>query len=159
MHLRTNIVVLSTSEKNKKKFATQLSMCLDMYLIDVQELLDYEFSCVIQKLNDAGEEYLRGAINKKIKAVSNYENSVIILPTESIFDNDNISMFKKNSLILNVVLKDSSMKKIIHIADDEREKMYESVAHITINCTQINMKQAVKFAVEKINFFKQNDKT
>jgi len=149
---------LSTADKYIKKFATQLAIILDMYFIDVQELLDYDFSCVIDKLNEAGEEYLKNVINKKINAVSNYENSVIILPTQSIFDNDNISLFKKNSLILNIEFKESAIKKIIHIADDERKKMYTSVADITINCTQTNVKQAVNNAIEQINFFRQNNK-
>jgi len=156
--LKTNIVVLSTAEKYIKKFATQLAMVLDMYVIDVQELLDYDFSCVIDKINEAGEEYLKKVINKKINAVSNYENSVIILPTQSIFDNDNIDLFKKNSLIVNVEFRESAIKKIIHIADDERKKMYASVANITINCTQMNIKQAVSSAAEQINFFRQNNK-
>ena len=142
--MKTNIVVLSTADRSKKKFARQLSDFLNMYYVDVQELLNYDISCFFDRIDEVGEEYLKRITNKKIKTVSGYENAVITLEPETVFDNDNISLFKKNSWIVHVVLKDLLNKKITNLVTEERNRMYEGIADISIDCSLLTIREAAK---------------
>ena len=84
-----------------KKLCIYLADKLDMFFVDVKELIEYDLVNSKEALLRCGKEYIEKEERKTVRNVSEYENTVVNIPYDlfvnnrDFFKNNNINIFIK----------------------------------------------------------------
>ena len=174
--MKTNIALICLLPNYSKNISKLLSDKLDMFYVNVEEMVDFELGDLEHILNTLGErdgrKFIRDSENKIIKNVSNFENTIISINPITMFANRNFDRISKTSYIVYLQIApkffkiraqetaDEISESMLNIAFTERDKMYVDRSDIVVNCSSYKTSKAVKKVVSSINsFFKKLNKT
>jgi len=92
--LKSNITLIAICNEFKNKIATELAQRLGMFVVNINDLIKYYLLNINEVIKVAGLDYYNKVETKTVKAVSSYENSLIILDLDTFFNNDNFKILK-----------------------------------------------------------------
>ena len=124
--MKSNITLIALNKNFKKKIAKKLASSLDMFYVDVNELMKYDLLNIQKVIKISGIDYYNKEETKTINSLSTYENILITLDNDTFFNNNNYELIKTNSLFIYLRLK---FKDFITILKEERPKsnIYEKM--------------------------------
>lgn len=99
--MKPNLVVVGFEYEFNKKLCIYLADKLDMFFVDVKELIEYDLVNSKEALLRCGKEYIEKEERKTVRNVSEYENTVVNIPYDlfvnnrDFFKNNNINLFIK----------------------------------------------------------------
>ena len=99
--MKPNLVVVGFEYEFNKKLCIYLANKLDMFFVDVKELIEYDLVNSKEALLRCGKEYIEKEERKTVRNVSEYENTVVNIPYDlfvnnrDFFKNNNINIFIK----------------------------------------------------------------
>ena len=99
--MKPNLVVVGVEYEFNKKLCIYLADKLDMFFVDVKELIEYDLVNSKEALLRCGKEYIEKEERKTVRNVSEYENTVVNIPYDlfvnnrDFFKNNNINIFIK----------------------------------------------------------------
>ena len=108
--MKNNIIVLCLSNNYSKKICQKLSNELDMFFVDVNDILEYEM-INDNMLQSAGKDYFERQQVKTIKSLAQYDNSLLRANIELILKDNNIQVFRQNCLTLYIKLSKSLLNQ------------------------------------------------
>ena len=99
--MKPNLVVVGFEYEFNKKLCIYLADKLDIFFVDVKELIEYDLVNSKEALLRCGKEYIEKEERKTVRNVSEYENTVVNIPYDlfvnnrDFFKNNNINIFIK----------------------------------------------------------------
>ena len=173
--MKTNITFICLLQNYSKNVAKLVCDKLDMYFVDVEDMLEFELGDETHILNmlgnKKGKKYMKETEVKVIKRIASFENTLVCIEPTTLFSNKNFDRLKKTSYIVYLQIspkflqkraedsKDIIDEKLLTIAFTEKDKMYVDNSDIVLNCSTYKEKKAFKKLIAAINsFFKKSKK-
>ena len=98
--MKSNIVIIGLDYEYNINIGQALSNVTDMYFLDVLEYINYSLFSREEMLDKCGIEYLEQQENSAIKSCSNFENTVMCIPYQYFFRNENYKLFQQSCFII-----------------------------------------------------------
>lgn len=161
--LKTNITLLLPLSSYKKKLTRELAHKLDMFFVDVEDMLQFELVDLKRALSINGKDYLEKEENKLVARLYSYTNALITLNLSTFFKEQNNKLIKENSLIVYFEFSTANYFKLLKKEQkgdelelnfklfEERNKLLKNNADIVVNCQNTNKKDIIKLLLQKIN--------
>lgn len=163
--MKTNITILSGLNDYKKKIAKLLSNKLDMFYVDVNELMEFNLVNISKAIKSAGKDYVEMLEAKTLKTVAGYTNSVITLDFSSINNSNSLELIEKSSLIIYLKLDIKNYLKLfkkqkgcnINLLQleeklfDDRDKILTKISDVVVKCSCIKQKDVINEILNGIN--------
>ncbi len=142
--MKSNIVIVSLNYNLSKNVSLCLANKLDMYFLDVKDLIEYSLIDTRRVELLCGEKYLKKQEKNVIMGVACYENTIINFPYEQLLDEDYYRAIGKSSTIIylgaskELLLQQSLKKKAQEnlsmelIAFEELDNLLTQKSDITI---------------------------
>lgn len=173
--MKTNIAFICLLPKYSKNVSKLLGEKLDMYFVDVEDMLEFELGDVEHILSilgsKEGKKYMRECETRVIKNVVSFENTIITVQPMTMFSNRNFNRIRKTSYIVYLQISpkywkaraeisgDDIDEKMLGLAFTERDKIYVDSSDIVLNCSTFKEKKTVKKLLFSINKFFRNNET
>lgn len=136
-----SLIFIGQDEKTTESIAKEFADKNDLYFANAQEIMEYE---LVNSYNDikntCGEEYLKSLRRKIVKSMSEYENSVIYLPTYLYMEDDFSTIlktltkihlnFKKRKSFINYDLRKLFLSKNCNLTINIYSKEDKNIEHI-----------------------------
>lgn len=147
--MKKNIVFVGLDNQITKSIANALSKELDMFFLDINDLIKYNFKNEDDVIFKVGIEYYDNQIKKIIKGASSYENTIFNCPYDLFLNDEIFNYFKDNHLIYidipKQVLEKISLENNIDnkldvqlLAYDEFKTKLMSKTNVSLKYTEIN---------------------
>lgn len=161
--MKSNIVIVGLNYEYNLDLSKSLSELTDLYFLDVREYINYTLFSRNDMLEKCGVEYLEKQEKSAIISCSNFENSIICIPSEYFVKDHMYENFKANSHIIYVYFSINKLEKISQkfdeysflpinlIAFKDRDLELKNVSNLKICVGNKNLKTV---ANEIINFIK-----
>ena len=163
--MKTNITLICFESEFTKEIAHAMSNELELYYVDIADLLQFNFINLQDVLAKCGIDYLKKLENEAIKNVSTFENTIITSPINILLENQNIINLKNSSIIIYLKLSqktlttmskklDDNKSKALQVdllAYDSRDKYFMANSDIVVNILSNNVNSAVKKVIKAIN--------
>lgn len=173
--LKNNITIICTLENYGTTVAKMLSEKLGMYYADMQDMFEYELidtKHILDTLgDDAGNKYILETQHKVINNVSKFDNTLINIRPNKLFENNNYQSISKHSYIIYAQISpkffDKRSKKSGDIIPSdlkgatftEKDKCYVNKSDIVVNCSTLKESKATKKIMSEITkFFRTRSK-
>ena len=173
--MKTNITFICVLQNYSNNVAKLLGEKLDMFYVDVEDMLDFELGDTKHILSvlgaKEGKKYIKQNEVKVIKNIASFENTIISIKPSTLFSNRNLDRIKKSSYIIYLqispkfiskratISKDEIDQKLLELAFTDQDKIYVDSSDIVVNCSTFKEKKAVKKILTAINdFFKKQKK-
>ena len=173
--MKTNITFICLLNHFSKNIGKLLCEKLDMYFVDVEDMINFELGDTNHILtvlgNKEGKKYMKDTESKIIKRIASFENALICVKCTTLFGNRNFDKLKKNSYIVYLQIspkylpkiaeesKDIIDEKMLTVAFTEKDKMFVDSSDMVVNCSTMKEKKVVKKVMSTINkFFKKSKK-
>lgn len=170
--MKTNIAFICLLENYAKNVAKILSEKLEMFYVDVEEMVQFELGDaehVRSTLGDeAGAKYIHECETKVVKNVTTFDNTIIVIRPEHMFDGDNFDKIASTSYVVYLQISpkyfeqrckysgDYVDESLTDIAFSERDKYFVEKSDIVLNCSAYKEAKAVKKLTKAINkYFKK----
>ena len=170
--MKTNIALICLLENYSKSVAKQLAERLEMFYVNVDEMVEFELgdeNHILETLGDtAGHKYIEECENKVVKNVTTFENTVICMNPAEMFTQDNFDKITSTSYVIYLQISPKYFEQRCKFSGDyideslneisftERDKDYVDKSDIVLNCSTYKKKKAVKKLLKSINkFFKK----
>lgn len=151
--MKNNLVILCLNKNYSKSIGKQLADSLELFFVDLNDILEYNL-INNNMLQNSGLKYYQKERQKTINSITTYENSLVCGSIDLFFDNDNISKFKQNFVILYLQLKKDDLQKLNMqdstqnsknlIAFEQEDIACKSVANLTATVGLQNSKDNLK---------------
>lgn len=157
-----NIFITSLDYDLTKEICSKLSLSLDMFYMDVKDLINYSLQSELIK-EKIGVEYLDNQIKKTILRVCSYENTIANVPYDMIVKNEIFEKLNSNAvtILLNISnnqLIENNKKKdkdnkldVALIVYDEMTNMLKDICQIVVNVDNSNLDNIVKRIIDILN--------
>ena len=173
--MKTNISLICLLPKYCENVSKMLCEKLDMFFVDVEDMLDFEL-CDVEHIFDVlgqkdGKKYIKENEAKVVKRICSFENTIINIKPETLFGNRNYDRIKKSSYVIYLQIspkyfsirceesKDVVDEKLIGIAFTEKDKLFVEKCDMVVNCSTLKEKKATKKILAEISkFFKKQKK-
>ena len=91
-----NIVILGLDYEYNLKIGKILSDSLGMFFLDFKDYVEYSLFSTKDMLEKCGVEYLEKQQKKCLMSASEFENTVLCIPYNYFFEQDNNKLFESN---------------------------------------------------------------
>jgi shikimate kinase len=152
-----------------------LSDKLGMYYADMQDMFEYELIDTKHIMATLGEEegqkFIQETEHRVINNVSKFDNTLINIRPDKLFDGDNYQSISKHSYIIYVQISPKFFDKRTRKSGDiiperlkgaifaEKDKCYVHKSDIVVNCSTLKESKATKKIMSEITkFFRKNIK-
>ena len=173
--MKTNITFICLLNNFSKHIGKLLCEKLDMFFVDVEDMIDFELgdtNHILSVLGDKeGKKYMKETESKIVKRIASFENTLVCINPTTLFSNRNFEKLKKTSYIVYLQIspkylskiadesKDIIDEKMLTVAFTEKDKMFVDNSDMIVNCSTFKEKKAVKKVMSTINkFFKKSKK-
>ncbi len=173
--MKTNIALICLLPNYGKNVSKLLGEKLDMFYVDVDEMVEFDLGDVdhiLQTLGDKdGRKYIRESETRVVKNVSSFENTIITINPMMMFSNRNLARVTKSSYVVYLQISpkflaqraqqsgDEINEKLLTMAFTERDKIYVQNSDIVMNCSTYKDIKAVKKLLSAIpKFFRKIEK-
>ena len=140
--MNKNIIIIGIDYKYNLNIAQLLLENVDMYFLDVEELVNYSLFSKSEMLKKCGIEYLIEQETSVVKSCADYENTIMCMPYSYFFRNNMYTNFLENSYIIylhfskEALLKKKNLSKTFNtdmIVFEERDENLNKVCNKRIN--------------------------
>ena len=163
--MKTNITLICFESEFNKKIAHALSNELELYHVDIADLMQFDFINIHDVLATCGVDYLKKLESDAIKNVSTFENTIVTSPINILLVNQNILNLKISSIFIYLKISsktlalmskklDENKSKALQVdllAYDSRDKYFMANSDIVVNILSNNVNSAVKKVIKAIN--------
>ena len=173
--MKTNIALICLLPNYGKNVSKLLGEKLDMFYVDVDEMVEFDLGDVdhiLQTLGSKdGRKYIRESETRVVKNVSSFENTIITINPMMMFSNRNLARVTKSSYVVYLQISpkflaqraqqsgDEINEKLLTMAFTERDKIYVQNSDIVMNCSTYKDIKAVKKLLSAIlKFFRKIEK-
>ncbi|MDO8886510.1 shikimate kinase [Candidatus Oleimmundimicrobium sp.] len=165
-----NIVLIGFMGSGKTTIGKLLADKLGVSLIDTDKLIEKKFGKQIKDIfKDEGEDAFRLVESEVINEVSSVGNKVIACGGGVILNHKNVQALKKNGLLIYLKasapilferIREEGSRPLLNVPNPKdkvsellkaRESLYENVADIVIDTSDMNVDKVVKEIQEKLN--------
>lgn len=164
---KANICVIGLSKLFTDYMCKQLSIRLDMFYANVEEILQFELIDMNKVEEICGVEYLMNEERSVIRRVCSYDNTLVNIDYSCLNDERNIEVVKDNCLIVYIRLDEKrfkkeqskeninqSLKEINKDLFEDRDFMCCKLADISVDCEEYEENELVDIVIENIlNFY------
>ena len=160
---KANICVIGLSKLFTDYICKQLSIRLDMFYANVEDILQFELMDMEKVEAICGIEYLMKEERSVIRRVCSYDNTLINIDYSCLNNEYNIEVIRENCLIIYLKLDEKRFKKeqdkesinqsVKEINQDllkDRDFMCCKFADITVDCEEYNENELSDIIIEKI---------
>lgn len=144
--MKPNLVIIGFEKDFNKNLCIYLADKLDMFFVDVKELIEYDIVNSKEALLRCGKEYIEKEERKTVRNVSEYENSVVNIPYD-IFVN-NKDYFKNNNI--NIFIKPYKAEIVDDVVMEDRISLLKNVCHIFIENSENNIQDCFNKIIAKL---------
>lgn len=124
--MKSNITLLALNGELKNEIANSLAKKLEMFVVNVNDIIKYDLINVNQVVSIAGLDYYNKVESKTVKSISSYDNALITLDLDTFFNNDNYKFLKETSLFIYIRINFEDYKTLIDL-NKAKEKKYENI--------------------------------
>lgn len=173
--LKNNITIICILENYGTTVAKILSEKLGMYYADMQDMFEYELVDTNHILDTLGEvegtKYIMDTQHRVINNVSRFDNTLINIRPNKLFENNNYDSISKHSYIIYAQVSPKYFDKRSLKSGDiipnnikgatftEKDKCYVHKSDIVVNCSTLKeSKAAKKIMAEITKFFRTRSK-
>lgn len=110
--MKSNIVLVGLDYIFVKKMADNLSASLDMFYLDIEDLIRYNFKDEDDTISKVGYEYYSKQIKKLVCSASTYENTIINCPYDLLLNNEIWQKLKQSATIVFVDIPKAILTKL-----------------------------------------------
>lgn len=150
--MKTNIFLLGLSSAITKSVAYALSIDLDMFYADVNDLLKFDLIDIARAVDQCGVEYVEKLETKQVRNVANYDNTVFTMSFATFNANKHNPWIKNNSIVVFLDLPKqfcvSSVQDAIHKIDQllykDRKLICKEYADIYVKSIDDNEQRIIK---------------
>ena len=168
--MKSNITINALNKNFKKSLAKKLANKLEMFYVDINDMLQYDLINIKQIINKAGIDYYNEVETKTIKTIASYENTMATINLDSFFNNYNYKILKETNLFIyiRVSFKDFKNKLIEEqpksskyeiMLDEkvfaERDNIFCSLSDIIVNVKTSDKKIEDKIIKEILKYYKE----
>lgn len=146
-----NILTISLNEKFCLNVASLLADKLDMFVADCHQMIVYDLIDPKQVIEKCGLEYMKKREKSVVKHCGEFCNTVISI---------NFDLYKEysalfqNSMVVYIKVPQERATSVSNKIDyDYRDKLLQSLAHITVSVDKCLAKQSVKKIMTKLGDF------
>ena len=163
--MKTNITLICLENEFNKKVAHALSNELELYYVDVADLMQFNLISIEDVLKKCGVNYLQKLEKDAIKSVAGYENTIITSPVNILLESQNIINLKNSSIIIYLRLTQKTIASMARkleenkakalqvdmLAYEQRDKYFMANSDIMVNIVSANTNSAIKKVIKAIN--------
>lgn len=120
--MKTNLVIVSLIDAKTKQIATKLATDFDLYLADVNDILEYNLFNAGEIEKNCGLEYLNKLKRKTIKEIGTYENTLISISNNLFVADNNVKNLNKYATIVFINFSKPVIEKYINSLTTQEEK-------------------------------------
>jgi len=131
--LKSNITFIALNNGLKKEIAKNLAEKLEMFYIDINELIKYQIPNTSEVITLAGIEYYNEEETKIVKTVSSYENTLITIDLDTFFNNNNYLHLKENSVFIYLKVDFENFKKLLEREIPKKSRLEKSLSKKVFN--------------------------
>lgn len=161
----TNITILALNNNFKKNISKKLSKELDMFYVDMQDIIKFDMEAYNKVTSANGVEFYNNLENEAFKRVCGFENTVITTELNLINRGNNFELLKNSSLIIYLNLDYNFYKeKLIEerprsniyeenlnlVVFNERNQILSDYSDIIISVSHKNEKKLLKLIIKEI---------
>lgn len=160
--MKSNICITGLLNNYSSNVAKKLADDLELFFADIIKMIEFDIIDIGTTINILGMEYYKKLLNKKLKEVSMYENTVTYL-NYYVLNYDNCKENLKNYLTIYLQVDEEFYNRELLNEDKTqlenklekgmfalRNKHFASKCDIVINCIGKNEKQIVREIRKKI---------
>lgn len=160
--IMTNVVLIGFMGSGKTVVGRSLARLLDYKFIDVDELVEKKTGQTINQIfEEQGEPVFRELESGVIAGVALAEGQVISCGGGAVLDSRNVEALKQNGLLVYLKasperlyqrVKNKNLRPLLNVSDpqkrlkellEQREKVYQEVADLVIDTTNLTVDQTV----------------
>lgn len=117
--MKTNIALICLLDNYNKEIASLLSEKLEMFYVNIDEMVEFELGDSEHILSALGDEegldYIKKSEDKIIKNVSSFENAIISLNPTTMFSNQNFDIITKTSYVVYLQISPQFLRHVPNI--------------------------------------------
>ncbi len=98
--MRSNIVIVGLDYEQSKVVANSLSLALDMFFLDINDLIVYSLKNKDDIISKVGIDYYNKQIKKLVQGACDYENTVINVPYDLLLDSANSAYLQSTAKVV-----------------------------------------------------------
>lgn len=168
--MKQGICVLGLYKNLTTKVSQNLAKKLDMFYLDVDELVEYELMNPSFIEAQCGKEYLLKLQRNNVKRASSFENSLLTMNYTLLNDHVNLANIKDKCLIIFLELskvnyekkiKSEKKNKLKNILEayifDERNSICNDISDIVINIDGLSYLQSANLVIKKLKEYYLNN--
>lgn len=144
--MKPNLVVVGFEYEFNKKLCIYLADKLDMFFVDVKELIEYDLVNSKEALLRCGKEYIEKEERKTVRNVSEYENTVVNIPYDLFVNNRDF--FKNNNI--NIFIKPFKVDDIDMLVMEDRIALLKNDCKIFIENSENSVESCYNKIITKL---------
>lgn len=158
-----NICIIGLSKQFTDYVGRQLSMRMDMFYANIQEILEFELMNINEVEEVCGLDYLQREESSIIGRVCSYDNTLVCMEYSYLNDDNILNIVKENCLIIylhldekrylkelaNENMSESEKKLNVDIMQD-RDFLCKGLSDITIECGNLQNNDLIDNVIEHI---------
>ncbi len=156
--MKKNLIIISGLNDNLNlEVGKLLSDGLDMFLLDLKKLLEYEIVKKNEVIEKVGLDYLQKLEHSAIKKASTFENTVIVADYDNFLFKDNYKLFKEKAIIiyikfskLNLEKQKEKISNLNLLNFTLRNKQLEKISDIILNVKNEDAQNVNNKIIEKL---------
>lgn len=163
--MKINLVIIGLNYEYNLDICNLISDKTQMYLLDVNQYLNYSLMSRKNMEEVCGIEYLQTQENGVIKSCAEFENSIICMPQSYFLRNEQYKYFDKSIIVYirfsknmveninNQISQDFSMLPVDIIGYEDRDIDLKNISDIIVNVTNKKKETIVNEVLNKLGGF------
>ncbi|MBQ7351948.1 MAG: hypothetical protein IJW59_03730 [Clostridia bacterium] len=160
---KSNICIVGLTKQLTETICRQLSIKLDMFYANVQDILEFELMDLLRVEQVCGHEYILKEERSVIKRVATYENTLINIQYSSLNNESSLAVVQENCLIIYLRLNEDryvlelereniqdNEKELNLAVFNDRDFICRKISDLTIDCLNMNEEQLETSIIEQI---------
>ncbi len=131
--MKSNIVLVGLDYELTKLIGGELSTSLDMFFLDINDLIKYNFKNEQETTSKVGYEYYSKQVNKLAMSASGYENTIVNCPHDLFLKDEINQKLKQTGLAVFVNIPKNILKQ-----RDEKYPIDKKIAIPMLVCDELS---------------------
>lgn len=123
----------------------------DLYFLSISDLIEYEFSKVVFEYESCNNDYFQNRVEKLVKGVFEYENSVIFMDIDTLLNGNILDVAKLNSKLIFINFNCSDLVPTVNniVFDEMRSECLECADFVVLNSNEDDMIKQIEEYLHK----------
>ncbi|MGN1208332.1 MAG: shikimate kinase [Christensenellales bacterium] len=124
--MKGNLTIIGLNKQFKKNVAKKLAEELDMFYVDINDLIKFDLIDINEIIKTAGIEYYNQQETKAVSLVASYENTLATIDLSTFFSKDNYKLLAQSSTFIYLRLKFNDFKTLL-LKERPKSAKYENM--------------------------------